>query len=109
MTALLLALTTQSLAATLSVGPSGDYATLSDAIDAAQDGDVLELEAGRFDGGVSLNALDLTIRGAGAGRRCAPLRLEPALEAEVDEHREDDARHSDERDPEPALRVQAGD
>ena len=67
MSALLLALTTQSLAATLSVGPSGDYATLEDAVDAAEDGDVLELEAGTFDGGVSLNALDVTIRGAGAG------------------------------------------
>ena len=41
MTALLLALTTQSLAATLSVGPSGDYATLEDAVDAAEGGDVL--------------------------------------------------------------------
>ena len=67
MTALLLALTAQSLAATLSVGPSGDYATLEEAVDAAEGGDVLELEAGTFDGGVSLNALDLTIRGAGAG------------------------------------------
>jgi predicted outer membrane repeat protein len=67
MSALLLALTTQSLAATLTVGPSGDYATLGDALDDANDGDVIELEAGTFDGGVSLSALDVTIRGAGAG------------------------------------------
>lgn len=67
MSALLLALCSSSLAATLTVGASGDYATLEDALDAAEDGDVIELEAGTFDGGVTLSALDVTIRGAGAG------------------------------------------
>lgn len=67
MSALLLALCSTSLAATLSVGPSGAYTTLEDALDDAKDGDVIELEAGTFDGGVSFDALDVTIRGAGAG------------------------------------------
>ncbi len=53
-------------AATLRVGPGGEYATLRDALAAAADGDVIEIEAGTYPGdGGRVNANNLTIRGVG--------------------------------------------
>lgn len=56
-----------ALAATLEVGPSGDYSTLSAAIDAASSGDTLDIEAGTYAECVSLGGKDLTLSGAGSG------------------------------------------
>lgn len=53
-------------AATLTVGPSGTYGVPSQAAAVAQDGDIVEIEAGTYTGDVaSWTADDLTIRGVG--------------------------------------------
>ncbi|MEM9860139.1 MAG: right-handed parallel beta-helix repeat-containing protein [Myxococcota bacterium] len=53
-------------AATLSVGPDGDFATLRDALAAAADGDRIEIAAGRYVGdGGNVDADNLTIVGVG--------------------------------------------
>ena len=56
--------------ATLQVGPGKKYAMPSQAIQAAKDGDVIEIDtAGKYDGDVTyVRAGDLTIRGVGKGR-----------------------------------------
>jgi len=52
--------------ATLTVGP-GDYATIDDAVDDAEDGDVIEVTAGTYDENVEIND-DITVLGlSGAG------------------------------------------
>lgn len=64
MLALLLAAPT--LAATLTVGPTGGYATLSEAVAAAASGDDLVIEAGTYAGCVDLGGRTLVIAGAGS-------------------------------------------
>ncbi len=66
----LLLLASVSHAGTLRVGPGGTYALPSEAIKAARDGDVIEIDAaGRYEGDVTyVNAANLTIRGVGQGR-----------------------------------------
>ncbi|MCB9762498.1 MAG: hypothetical protein H6739_22055 [Alphaproteobacteria bacterium] len=63
---LTLLLAPPALAATLTVGPSGDHATVQEAVDAASDGDELRIEAGTFEERVDIGK-DLTLIGAGAG------------------------------------------
>jgi hypothetical protein len=62
----LLLLASPAYAATLQVGPSRTYTTVRDAILAASDGDVIEIDAGVYSGDVAtIRANDLTIRGVG--------------------------------------------
>ncbi|MBX2797897.1 MAG: right-handed parallel beta-helix repeat-containing protein [Myxococcales bacterium] len=56
-----------AVATTLSVGPGGDYATLSEAADAAQPGDVIEVGPGAYTASIRIVRPDVTIRGAGQG------------------------------------------
>lgn len=51
-------------AATWSVGPDGDHASVNDAVDAAIAGDVIEIEAGSFAASAVIDK-PLTLRGAG--------------------------------------------
>ena len=62
---LLLALCSSGLAATLSVGASGTYATISAAVSAATSGDTLEIAAGTYVECVDLGGKDLALQGAG--------------------------------------------
>ncbi len=57
-------LATGAHAATLSVGPTGTYASLAEAVDAAISGDTLSLEAGEHAGCVDLGGKSLTLQGA---------------------------------------------
>lgn len=62
----LLLLASPASAATLQVGPTRTYTTVRDAILAASDGDVIEIDAGLYSGDVAtIRANDLTIRGVG--------------------------------------------
>ena len=63
---LTLLLAAQGLAATLTVGPTGDYATMQDAANVASAGDTLQLAAGVYSDCLDATGLDLTISGAGA-------------------------------------------
>ena len=57
---------TRAHALTLQVGPGRTYTTVADAIAAAGDGDVIEVDAGRYAGEfATIHANDLTIRGIG--------------------------------------------
>lgn len=59
-------LTSPAMADTLQVGPGRTYTTVRDAIVAAHDGDVIEIDAGLYRGDVAtIRANDLTIRGVG--------------------------------------------
>lgn len=51
-------------AATLTVGPGQGYATIQAAVNAATDGDVIEIHAGTYDEDVTVDK-DLTLRGVG--------------------------------------------
>ena len=62
---LLLFVPAPALAASWTVGPSGDFATVDEALAAAADGDTLVLEEGTFDGPWSLDGRTLDIVGAG--------------------------------------------
>lgn len=53
-------------AATLTVGPSGTYPTIQEAIDAAVDGDTIQVEAGDYPETISVSK-DLALVGAGSG------------------------------------------
>lgn len=60
-------------AATLKVGPHQEFAKPSQAIQAAKDGDSIEIEAGVYPGDVAtIRANHLTIRGVGNGRAKLP-------------------------------------
>jgi len=60
----LLSLIVPSHAATLDV-PSTSYPTVQDAVDAAGNGDIIEIAAGTYSGDVFISVDNLTIRGAG--------------------------------------------
>ncbi len=66
-------LLTTASAATLKVGPHQPFAKPSQAIQAARDGDTIEIEAGVYAGDVAtIRANHLTIRGVGNGRAKLP-------------------------------------
>jgi hypothetical protein len=71
--ALLSCLLTAAPAATLKVGPHQQFAKPSQAIQAAKDGDTIEITAGAYAGDVAtIRANHLTIRGVGEGRARLP-------------------------------------
>lgn len=71
--ALLTCLTDLAPAATLKVGPQQKFSKPSQAIQAAKDGDTIEIEAGVYPGDVAtIRANHLTIRGVGGGRAKLP-------------------------------------
>jgi hypothetical protein len=72
---LLLALITAAPAATLKVGHNQQFAKPSQAIQAAKDGDIIEVEAAVYPGDVAtIRANQLTIRSVGNGRAKLPAR-----------------------------------
>ena len=71
MSAVLIMLGSQSLAATLTVGSGGDYPTIQAAIDAASDGDRIEIAAGSYLESLEIDALNLTIAAASADPKYA--------------------------------------
>ena len=62
---LLALLSPSAFAATLTVGSSGDYTNIQDAIDAASDGDTISVEAGTYSETLSVTK-DIAIVGAGS-------------------------------------------
>ena len=68
-------LSTAAPAATLKVGPNKKFTKPSQAIQAAQDGDTIDIDAGVYPGDVAtVRANHLTIRGVGNGRAKLPAR-----------------------------------
>jgi hypothetical protein len=66
-------LNSTALAATLKVGPGQKYAKPSEAIQAARDGDVIEIDSGVYPGdAATITANMLTLRGVGEGRAKLP-------------------------------------
>jgi hypothetical protein len=59
-----LAVLSSARAATLTVGPSGQFATVQEAVDAAASGDVVEIGAGTYDAAV-VSGISLTLVGVG--------------------------------------------
>ncbi|MGA2032871.1 MAG: right-handed parallel beta-helix repeat-containing protein [Thermoguttaceae bacterium] len=69
LSAVFFSLITAAAAATLKVGPQQQFARPSQAIQAARDGDTIEIQAGVYAGDVAtIRANHLTIRGVGNGR-----------------------------------------
>ena len=55
-----------AMAATLTVGGSGSYSSIQDAVDDAQSGDTIVVSSGSYAEKVSISGLDLTVTGSGS-------------------------------------------
>jgi predicted outer membrane repeat protein len=74
-------LPSSALAATLTVGTGGTYSTISDAVSAASDGDIIEVSAGTYTETIRIDTMKLEIKGVdGSGSTfVSASSTEPAL------------------------------
>ena len=59
----------------LTVGTGGTYSRIQDAVDAAVNGDTIEIAAGTYREQVTVNGKDITLHGAGSGQTIIERRM----------------------------------